>query len=75
MNRFIDEIETEERTDQKHNVQNGKVFIDTQKLLDVPLPSQKIFISVINNFIVHNRTLVFLFLILKSSCGLIDCFY
>ena len=27
MNRFIDEIETEERTDQKHNVQNGKVFI------------------------------------------------
>ena len=27
MNRFVDEIETEERTDEKHNNPNGKVFI------------------------------------------------
>lgn len=41
MNRFVDEIETEERTEQKHSMPIGKVFIDTQKLLDLPLPSQK----------------------------------
>ena len=41
MNRFIDEIETEERTDQKHNVQNGKVFIWYTKVIRCTLALPK----------------------------------